>query len=288
MSRVVIRVCYWVKVIICLWGQLLVAFSAVAFSALTLLVGRQEGHPACKKPSGGVLVWLSVWSEVQTCIWSSWCHCHSLSLASVKSWLVFTFLVPAHPGSPGQRAVKRVCVCVRSVIRIIYNALLSVLVLWSNKFDILSILIYCNCFDTRYRVAVKIGNLWHDVLGMLHILSTAICIHVHLVLMIQDSSVRCHIAEYCSFCTFSKCNLSLHIVQFCIFMIWMGLKALCVWVVHFSVYVYVPMYVRAYAHVFMHLFMQRQRHSPTSLPLTSGLTWDSFCERAVCFDSEVS
>jgi len=25
------------------------AFSAFAFSALTLLVGRQEGHPACKK-----------------------------------------------------------------------------------------------------------------------------------------------------------------------------------------------------------------------------------------------
>ena len=24
----------------------------------------------------------------------------------------FTFLIPAHPGSPGQRAVKRVCVCV--------------------------------------------------------------------------------------------------------------------------------------------------------------------------------
>jgi len=36
-----------------------------------LLVGRQEGHPACKKLSGGVLVWLSVWSEVQTCIWPS-------------------------------------------------------------------------------------------------------------------------------------------------------------------------------------------------------------------------
>jgi len=26
----------------------------------------------------------------------------------------FTFLVPAHPGSPLQRAVKRVCVCVCS------------------------------------------------------------------------------------------------------------------------------------------------------------------------------
>ena len=49
-----------------------VGFGTVcAFSALTLLVGRQEGHPACKKLSGGVLVWLSVWSEVQTCIWPS-------------------------------------------------------------------------------------------------------------------------------------------------------------------------------------------------------------------------
>ena len=62
--------------------------SYIAFSALTLLVGRQEGHPACKKLSGGVLSWLSVWSEMQTCIRPSWCHCHSLSLASVKSRLV--------------------------------------------------------------------------------------------------------------------------------------------------------------------------------------------------------
>ena len=62
-----------------------------AFSALTLLVRRQEGHPACKKLSGEVLAWLSVWSKVQTCIWPSWCHCHSLSLASVKSRLVLPF-----------------------------------------------------------------------------------------------------------------------------------------------------------------------------------------------------
>ena len=57
----------------------------------TLLVGRQKGHPACKKLSGGLLAWLSLWSEVQTCIWPSWCHCHSLSLASVKSRLVLPF-----------------------------------------------------------------------------------------------------------------------------------------------------------------------------------------------------
>ena len=42
-----------------------------AFSALTLLVGRQEGHSACKKQSGGVLAGVIVWSEVQTCIWPS-------------------------------------------------------------------------------------------------------------------------------------------------------------------------------------------------------------------------
>jgi len=35
-----------------------------AFSALTLLVGRQEGHTAYKRVSGGVLVWLSVLSEL--------------------------------------------------------------------------------------------------------------------------------------------------------------------------------------------------------------------------------
>jgi len=64
-----------------------------------------------------VLAWLSAWSEVKTCIRPSWCYCHSLSLASVKSRLVFTFLVPAHPGSPIQRAVNvcvRACACVIS------------------------------------------------------------------------------------------------------------------------------------------------------------------------------
>ena len=81
--------------------------SSIAFSALTLLVGRQEGHAACKKLSGEVLAWLSVWSEVQTCI------CPADATATHCTIQIgFTFLVPAHPGSPGKRAVKRVCVCV--------------------------------------------------------------------------------------------------------------------------------------------------------------------------------
>jgi len=82
---------------------------------LTLLVGRQEGHPACKKLSGGLLAWLSVWSKVQTCIWPSWCHCHSLSFASVKSrlvlpiWYRLTRVVPEKGPLNGC-----VCVCVSS------------------------------------------------------------------------------------------------------------------------------------------------------------------------------
>jgi len=34
-----------------------------------------------------------------------------------KIQIGFTFLVPAHPGSPGHRAITRVCVCVCAVGR---------------------------------------------------------------------------------------------------------------------------------------------------------------------------
>ena len=54
---------------------------------------------------------------MQTCIWPSGCHCHSLSLASVKSRLVLPFWYRlTRAGSPGQRAVKRMCVCVRACV----------------------------------------------------------------------------------------------------------------------------------------------------------------------------
>jgi len=62
-----------VRATMAIGSEIWVAFMgrALTFSALTLLAGRQEGHPACKKLSGGMLAWLSVWSEVQTCIWPS-------------------------------------------------------------------------------------------------------------------------------------------------------------------------------------------------------------------------
>jgi len=119
-----------------------------AFSALTLLVGWQEGYPACKKQSGGVVVWLSVWSKVQTCIWPSWCHCHSLSLASVKSRLVFTFLVAAHLGSPGKRAVKWVCVCKVSALNYLHC---SDTVSWMTKCCLCLITVHIiNVFMNRF------------------------------------------------------------------------------------------------------------------------------------------
>jgi len=44
----------------CPWGKKVrIGDRSTAFSALTLLAGQQEGHPACKKLSGGVLAWLS-------------------------------------------------------------------------------------------------------------------------------------------------------------------------------------------------------------------------------------
>ena len=44
-------------------SQYLELVNIFPFSALTMLVGWQEGHPARKNSSDEVLAWLSVWSE---------------------------------------------------------------------------------------------------------------------------------------------------------------------------------------------------------------------------------
>jgi len=54
------------------------------------------------KLSDAVMVWFSVWSEVQMiCIWYIWCH--QASLASLK----YRMVVP-YPGCPGKEDVKPV------------------------------------------------------------------------------------------------------------------------------------------------------------------------------------
>ena len=87
-------------------------------------LGGRKGIQPVKKLSGGVLAWLSVWSEMQTCIWPSWCHCYSLSLASVKSRLVLlpTRVVP-------DKKPLNVCVCklLRKRTRFTWHASISAL-----------------------------------------------------------------------------------------------------------------------------------------------------------------
>ena len=85
--------------------------SAHSFSALTLLVGQQEGHPACKKTEwwvAGVVVCLERGADLhmaQLMPLPLTVSCFS------KIQIGVTFLLLAHPGSPEKRAVKRVCVC---------------------------------------------------------------------------------------------------------------------------------------------------------------------------------
>jgi len=77
---------------------------------LTLLVGRQEGHSACKKTEwcdAGMVICLERGADLhiaQLMPLPLTISCFS------KIQIGFTFLVPAHPGNTGQSAVKRVCV----------------------------------------------------------------------------------------------------------------------------------------------------------------------------------
>jgi len=92
-------------------------FSSVvysAFSALTLLVGRQEGHPACKNLSGGgagVVICLERGADLHMA------RLMPLLLTAScfsKIQIGFAFLVPAHLGSPGKGPLNG-CVCVCSL-----------------------------------------------------------------------------------------------------------------------------------------------------------------------------
>jgi len=82
----------------------LVLVALVAFSALTVLVERQEGHPACKKwGNGGGGQWF---------VRMQW---RPAGLSVSMPLLIFpdiiksrsSLLAPAHPDGPGKRAVKR-------------------------------------------------------------------------------------------------------------------------------------------------------------------------------------
>ena len=125
----------------------------IAFSALTLLVGRQEGHPACKKTE-----W---WGTGMVICLERGADLHMAQLMPLpltvscfsKVQIGRTFLVPAHPGSPRKRAVKHVCVCVRvlSIYRFAFT-LVSIL-LRADARALLCLSVLFNIFD---HVAVSV------------------------------------------------------------------------------------------------------------------------------------
>ena len=90
------------------YKEFFLVFHCWSFSALMLLVGRQEGHPACKKLEwwgAGMVICLERGADLHT---SQLMQLPLTVSCFSKIQIGFTFLVPAHPGSPGKRAVKRV------------------------------------------------------------------------------------------------------------------------------------------------------------------------------------
>jgi len=74
-----------------------------AFSALTLLAGRQEGPVKTEWWGAGVVICL----ERDADLYMAQLMPLQLTVScSSKIQIGFTFLVPAHLGSPGQRVVK--------------------------------------------------------------------------------------------------------------------------------------------------------------------------------------
>jgi len=93
--------------------------SCTAFSALTLWLGGMKGIRPVKTEwwGAGVVVCLERGADLHM----SQLMPLPLTVSSFsKIKIGFTFLVPAHPGNPGQRAVKLVCVCVCVPIYVIH------------------------------------------------------------------------------------------------------------------------------------------------------------------------
>jgi len=95
-------------------NSIIITSAKVAFSALTLLVGRQEGHPACKKNMGGWWRWALVNTDgVAPSQMVGMSASVNLPLhhevQKFSSGSRSSLLAPAHPGGPGKRPVKRLC-----------------------------------------------------------------------------------------------------------------------------------------------------------------------------------
>ena len=118
-------------------------------------LGGRKGIRPVKKLSGRVLAWLSVCSEVHTCMWPSGFHCHSLSLASLKSRLVLPFWY---------RLIRVVldkgplngCVCVRAVLDwLLFSEVIVFSACGVCAFRVVNLL-FCRCLCQEYLVESNI------------------------------------------------------------------------------------------------------------------------------------
>jgi len=109
------------------------------------VVGRQEGHPACKKQwwGAGVVVCLERGADLhmaQLMPLTLTVSCFS------KIQIGFTFLVPARLGSPGKRAVKRVCVVMTNRQTVLYGNnrfhLMLCIAVWLSNWQCLQHCVY--------------------------------------------------------------------------------------------------------------------------------------------------
>jgi len=87
------------------------------------LVGRQEGHPACKKLSGGVLAFFCLERGADLHVALLMSLPLTVSCFS-KIQIGFTFLVPADLGSPGKGPLN-VCVCACACVRVRVRAVVN-------------------------------------------------------------------------------------------------------------------------------------------------------------------
>jgi len=108
-NAIYLPISIWWSILRWIWvSQSPSVFFQHLFSALALLVGWQEGHPACKKNDwwgAGVVICLGRDADLHT---AQLMPLPPTVSCFSKIQIGFTFLLPAHPGSHGQRAVKRV------------------------------------------------------------------------------------------------------------------------------------------------------------------------------------
>ena len=144
-------------------------------------LGGRKGIQPVKNLSGGMLVWLPVWSKVQTCIWPSWCHCHSLSHASVKSrlvlpfWYRLTWVVP-------EKGLLNGCVCV-SVYR--GCMVVSMIQLWCSE-DAISSLALCT-FHLNVNRTIVLHLLSHGQLLQFEIFDVQNVLLLNIIFKILSS-----------------------------------------------------------------------------------------------------